>query len=162
MRPQIKDGYEISTDKNKLDIPFIHQYLSTASYWAKNIPLEIVKKSIDGSVCFGVYDLQPGFPAGKQVGFARMVTDCATFGYLADVFIIDQHRTKGLSKWLMEIIIHYPDFKNLRRWMLATKDAHGLYKQFGFTELDKPERIMQKIQADPYPLQEKPADTANK
>lgn len=162
MRPQIKDGYEISTDKNKLDIPFIHQYLSTASYWAKNIPLDIVKKSIEGSVCFGVYDLQPGFPAGKQVGFARMVTDCATFGYLADVFIIDQHRTKGLSKWLMEIIIHYPDFKNLRRWMLATKDAHGLYKQFGFTELDKPERIMQKILADPYPLQEKPADAANK
>ncbi len=154
MRLLIKDDYEISTDKSKLDIPFIHQYLSTASYWAKNIPIDLVKKSIEGSVCFGVYDLQPGFPAGKQIGFARMVTDCATFGYLADVFIIDQHRSKGLSKWLMETIINYPAFQPLRRWMLATRDAHGLYKQFDFTELDKPERIMQRLKANPYPAQE--------
>lgn len=151
MKPLIKDGYEISTDKSKLDIPFIHQYLSTASYWAMDIPIDLVKKSIEGSVCFGVYDLQPGFPAGKQIGFARVVTDAATFGYLADVFIIDQHRSKGLSKWLMEVIMNYPGFEPLRRWMLATRDAHGLYKQFGFTELDKPERIMQKVKPHPYP-----------
>lgn len=151
MRPLIKDGYEISTDRGKLDIPFIHQYLSTASYWAQHIPIELVKKSIAGSVCFGLYDLQPGFPAGKQVGFARVVTDCATFGYLADVFIIDQHRSKGLSKWLMEVIMNYPDFEPLRRWMLATRDAHGLYKQFGFTEMDKPQTIMQRIKPFPYP-----------
>lgn len=151
MLQPVKDGYEISTDKSRLDIPFIHQYLSTTSYWAKNIPIDIVKRSIEGAVCFGIYDLQPGIPAGKQVGFARMITDCATFGYLADVFIIDQHRSRGLSKWLMKTIVHYPDFKPLRRWMLATKDAHGLYKQFGFTELDKPERIMQLVKVNPYP-----------
>ncbi len=151
MRRLLKDGYEISTDKSKLDIPFIHQYLSTASYWAKNIPLALVQKSIQGSVCFGVYDLQPGFPSGKQVGFARMITDGATFGYLADVFIIDQHRGKGLSKWLMEVIVEYPEFQALRRWMLATRDAHGLYSQFEFTALDKPERIMQRLKLNPYP-----------
>ncbi len=150
MRSWKKDGYEISTDKKKLDIPFIHRYLSTASHWAKNIPPGIVEKSIDGSVCFGVYDLQPGFPAGKQVGFARMITDCATFGYLADVFIVEEHRGRGLSKWLMEVIMNYPDFKNLRRWMLATKDAHGLYKKFGFDAPDKPERIMQILKTNPY------------
>ena len=150
MRSWKKDGYEISTDKKKLDIPFIHRYLSTASYWAKNIPIEIVEKSIEGSICFGLYDLQPGIPAGKQVGFARMVTDSATFGYLADVFIIEEHRNKGLSKWLMEVVMGYPDFKGIRRWMLATRDAHGLYKQFGFTAPDKPERLMQIVKTDPY------------
>lgn len=144
MHPLIKEGFEISTDKSKLDIAVIHDYLSNKSYWAKNIPVELVQKSIEGSICFGVYH------NNRQVGYARMVSDCATFGYLADVFIIDEYRGKGLSKWLMEEIINYPAFQPLRRWMLATRDAHGLYKQFGFTELDKPERIMQKLKINPY------------
>jgi GNAT superfamily N-acetyltransferase len=144
-----KEDYEISTDKSKLDIAFIHTYLSKETYWAKNIPLEIVQQSIEGSICFGI------FHNARQVGFARMVTDCATFGYLADVFIIDEYRGKGLSKWLMEEITNYPGFKNLRRWMLGTKDAHGLYKQFGFTEIQKPERLMQRIMFDSYPADDK-------
>jgi GNAT superfamily N-acetyltransferase len=145
MQALIKGGFEISTDKSRLDIDCIHAYLSKESYWAKNIPIEMVQKSIEGSICFGVYH------NGRQVGYARMISDCASFGYLADVFIIAEYRGKGLSKWLMEEIVNYPAFQPLRRWMLATRDAHGLYKQFGFTELDKPERIMQKIKLNPYP-----------
>ena len=144
MHPLVKEGFEISTDKSKLDIAFIHAYLSQETYWAKNIPLELVQKSIEGAVCFGVYHHH------KQIGFARMITDCATFGYLADVFIIDSYRGKGISKWLMEEIVEYPAFAPLRRWMLATRDAHGLYRQFGFTQLDKPERIMQRLKLNPY------------
>jgi GNAT superfamily N-acetyltransferase len=131
-----KNDLVISTDKNKLDIPFIHDYLGKESYWAKNIPFDVVKKSIAGSFCFGLYDKE------KQIGFARVITDHATFGYLADVFIIEAYRGKGLSKWLMKEIMDHPDLQGFRRWLLATKDAHGLYKQFGFEPLDKPERIM--------------------
>src|SRR4051812_17968714 len=125
----VKDGYEISTDKSKLDVHFIHQYLANESYWVKNIPLDVVQKSIAGSFCFGIYK------EGRQVGFARVITDHATFGYLADVFIIEQHRGLGLSKWLMKIIMQHPQLQNFRRWMLGTKDAHELYRQFGFTAL---------------------------
>ncbi|MES2849990.1 MAG: GNAT family N-acetyltransferase [Bacteroidota bacterium] len=149
MHPLTKEGFEISTDRSKLDIAVIHDYLSNKSYWAKNIPVELVQKSIEGSICSAVYH------SNRQVGYARMVSDCATFGYLADVFIIEEYRGKGLSKWLMEEIISYPAFQPLRRWMLATRDAHGLYKQFGFTELDKPERIMQRLKIDPYNSNEK-------
>lgn len=149
MHPLVKEGFEISTDRSKLDIAVIHDYLSNKSYWAKNIPVELVQKSIEGSICFAVYH------NNRQVGFARMVSDCATFSYLADVFIIDEYRGRGLSKWLMEEIINYPAFQTLRRWMLATSDAHGLYKQFGFTDLDKPERIMQRLKIDPYNSNEK-------
>ena len=141
----IQKGYEISKDKSRLNISFIHQYLSGQSYWAKNIPLEIVQKSIEGAVCFGVYYRQ------QQVGFARMVSDCATFGYLADVFICTEHRGIGLSKWLMHTIITDEAFADLRRWMLATKDAHELYRQFGFTELDMPGRFMQRKMFTEYP-----------
>ncbi|MEP7256073.1 MAG: GNAT family N-acetyltransferase [Ferruginibacter sp.] len=132
----IKNDFLISTDKTKLNIAVIHNYLSKESYWAKNIPIKIVKKSINGSCCFGLYKNK------NQIGFARVVTDHATFGYIADVFILDEYRGNGLSKWLMEMIMTHPDLQGLRRWMLATKDAHGLYVQFGFLPLDKPERIM--------------------
>jgi len=132
----VKNDLIISTDKTKLDVPFIHDYLSNESYWAKNIPVDVVKKSIEGSFCFGLYDKE------KQVGFARVITDHATFGYLADVFIIEEYRGKGLSKWLMTEIMKYPSLQGFRRWMLATRDAHGLYRQFGFEPLDMPERIM--------------------
>jgi len=136
IREAEKNDLLISTDKTKLDIPFIHNYLSNESYWAKNIPIDVVKKSIEGSFCFGLYDKE------KQFGFARVITDHATFGYLADVFITEEYRGKGLSKWLMMEIMKHPHLQGFRRWMLATRDAHGLYKQFGFEPLDKPESIM--------------------
>ncbi len=127
---------QISTDKSLLDIEVIFNFLST-SYWAKGRSLQVIKKSIQNSLCFGVY------LGKKQVGFARVVTDYATFAYIADVFILEDHRGKGFSKKLMEIIIGYPELKNIRRWMLATKDAHNLYNKFGFQLLKNPERFME-------------------
>lgn len=138
-----KDTFVISTDKSKLDISYIHQFLS-GSYWAENIPSAIVQKSIEGSMCFGVYD------DGQQVGFARVVTDNATFGHLADVFIDEKYRGRGLSKWLMEIIMSHEDLQGFRSWQLGTKDAHGLYEKFGFRPVDMPERMMRKHDPDVY------------
>jgi GNAT superfamily N-acetyltransferase len=136
----VQNKFIISTDKSKLDVGIIHNYLCNESYWAKNISVELVKKSIEGSCCFGLFVNENA--VFKQIGFARVITDCATFGYLADVFIVEAYRGKGLSKWLMETIMNCPDLQGLRRWLLATKDAHGLYTKFGFLPLDKPERIM--------------------
>lgn len=136
--------YTISTDKAKLDVPLIHRFLSQDSYWAQNIPLEIVQRSIDNSLCFGVYQ------GDEQVGFARVTTDQATFAYLADVFILPEHRGKGLSKRLLETIVQQPTLQGLRRWVLATRDAHALYEQFGFTSLDQPEQFMQRKRGQPY------------
>jgi GNAT superfamily N-acetyltransferase len=145
-----KGEYHISTDKDKLDIDFIHGFL-TGSYWAEGISKEIIEKSIKGSLCFGIFDQgKQAMPAGRQVGFARMVTDMTTFAYLADVFIIEAYRGKGLSKWLLEIILSHPDLQGLRRMMLATRDAHGLYSQYGFTPLTNPERWMQIHNSDVY------------
>jgi GNAT superfamily N-acetyltransferase len=138
-----KGEYIISTDKHKMDIDFIHRFL-TRSYWSEGIPKEVVSGSINGSLCFGVFSM------GKQVGFARMVTDEATFAYLADVFIDVDHRGKGLSKWLMEVILSYPGLQGLRRILLATRDAHGLYTQFGFSSLYNPDRWMQIHNPDVY------------
>ena len=128
--------YLISTDKSKLNIEYIHHYLSKESYWAKNIPMEIVQTSIEGSFCFGVYHLY------KQIGFARVITDYATFGYLADVFIDKDYRGKGLSKALMKFIMEQETIKKLRRFMLATLDAHSLYAQFGFESQEGNKRLM--------------------
>ena len=125
-----------SSDKEKLDVNYIHHYLSLESYWAKNIPREIVQKSIDGSLCFGVYYQE------KQIGFARVITDYATFGYLADVFIDKHYRGKGLSKELMKFIMKQDVIKKLRRFMLATLDAHSLYTQFGFESQEGNKRLM--------------------
>lgn len=133
----VSKAYHISTDKSKLNLHVIHKFLSEDSYWSKNIPIEIVKKGIENSLCFGVYYND------VQIGFARMITDYASFAYLADVFILHDHRGKGLSKWLMKEILDHPDLKDLRRIMLATADAHELYKKFGFTSPAKPERIME-------------------
>ena len=146
-----KGEYSINTDKSKMDIDFIHGFL-TRSYWAEGITKEIVMKSINGALCFGVFHGSPPSlaTADRQVGFARMVTDEATFAYLADVFIIEDHRGKGLSKWLMETILSYPGLQGLRRMLLATRDAHGLYTQFGFTPLTNPERWMQIHNPDVY------------
>ncbi len=137
MKVDLRDGYFISTDKNLLDVALIHSYLSEESYWAKNIPLQTVQRSIDNSLCFGMYKEQ------QQIGFARVVTDTATFAYLADVFIVERERGKGLSKELMKVIMSYPDLQGLRRWMLGTRDAHNLYKQFGWQPLTNVERFMQ-------------------
>ena len=125
-----------STNKTKLNINYIHHYLSVESYWAKNIPLEIVKKSIEGSLSFGVYLNE------QQIGFARVITDYATFGYLADVFIDKDHRGRGLSKELMKFIMEQEVIKKLRRFMLATLDAHSLYAQFGFESQEGNKRLM--------------------
>ncbi|MFM6926464.1 MAG: GNAT family N-acetyltransferase [Ferruginibacter sp.] len=144
-----QNDFCISTDKSKLDISIIHHYLSKESYWAKNIPLETVQRSIEGSYCFGLYVTENSI--AKQVGFARVISDCATFAYLADVFVLESYRGQGLSKWLMKTIMECPYLQGLRRWLLATKDAHGLYLQFGFTALDKPERIMGFKPFETYP-----------
>ena len=135
--------YEISTDPQRLDAAAIHAYL-TQSYWSPGIPRAMVERTIANSLCFGLYC------GAEQVGFARVVTDRATFAYLADVFILDPHRGKGLSKWLMEFVKGHEDLQGLRRFMLATKDAHGLYRQFGFTELANPSRMMEILQPNVY------------
>lgn len=141
-----KDGYLISTDQGRLDIRLIHQFLSVESYWAKNIPIEVVERSIINSICFGMYG------ECGQIGFARLVTDKATFAYLADVFILPEHRGKGLSKWLIATIHAHPDVQGLRRWMLGTRDAHGLYAQFGWTPIPEElvTRFMQLHNLDVY------------
>ena len=147
-----KDIFSISTDKSRLDVHYIHQYLSEYSHWAKNIPLHIVKKSIEGSMCFGLYT------SSQQIGFARVITDNACFAYLADVFVDERFRGKGLAKWLMEIIIVHPDLQGLRRFLLSTRDAHGLYKQFGFLPLASPENWMLISNPDPYKKNVLPID----
>lgn len=136
--------FTISTDKKKLSVPVIHTFLSKESYWAKDIPVRFVEKSIENSLCFGVYDGE------DQIGFARIISDYTTFAYLADVFILSEYRGQGLSKRLIEEIKNHPDLQNLRRWMLATADAHTLYEQFGFSELLKPGNIMEIVNLDMY------------
>ena len=126
-----------------MDIDLIHSFLSR-SYWAEGITKEIIMRSVEGALCFGVFENE------KQIGFARMITDKATFAYLADVFIIEEYRGLGLSKWLMEVIMSYPDLQGLRRMMLATRDAHELYKKFGFTPLNNVDRWMHIHHPDVY------------
>jgi GNAT superfamily N-acetyltransferase len=133
----------ISTELSRLDLLYIHQYL-TRSYWAEGIPYETVEKAVKGSVCFGMYD------GKKQIGFARLITDTATFAYLADVFIDEAYHGRGLGKWLIAVIMEYEPVQGLRRFMLATKDAHGLYRQFGFTGLTHSERWMHIHKPDVY------------
>ncbi|MEZ4793341.1 MAG: GNAT family N-acetyltransferase [Gelidibacter sp.] len=129
---------EISTDKTKLQLDVIHQFLSTA-YWAKGRTLEDIKKTIEHCLCFGVY------LDGTQIGFARIATDYTVFAYLMDVFILQEYRGKGFSKQLMKTILDEPQLKSCKVWMLKTWDAHELYKQFGYTELKYPERVMERI-----------------
>jgi N-acetylglutamate synthase-like GNAT family acetyltransferase len=136
--------FVISTDRARLDLDQIHKFL-TNCYWAKGIPREIVARSIENSLCFGIYDSD-----GRQVGFARVVSDFATVAYLGDVFVLESHRGRGLSKWLMECIMQHPSLQNLRRWILLTGDAHGLYSQFGFTAVQAPERYMEIHRPDVY------------
>jgi GNAT superfamily N-acetyltransferase len=127
----------ISTDRNRFNLDVIHGFL-TNCYWARGIPREVVARSIEHALCFGVYHEN-----GAQVGFARVVSDFATVAYLGDVFVLESHRGRGLSKWLMECVVEHPGLQNLRRWILLTRDAHGLYSQFGFTPVKAPERYME-------------------
>lgn len=138
------NGFIYSDDVNLVDVKAVHHYLSTQSYWAKEIPIETVQKSINNSLCFGVYK------DGKQAGFARWVTDRATFAYLCDVYIENDFRGLGLSKKLMSLMLFHPDLQGLRTYTLGTLDAHGLYAQFGFKSLAAPERRMEIIVKDIY------------
>jgi len=130
-------GFTIDTDKSKLRLETVHRFLA-ASYWSKGVPLEVVRRSVEGSLCFGVYE------GDEQVGFARVVTDNATFAYLADVFVLESHRGRGLARQLMAAVVSHPELQGLRRWMLGTRDAHGLYARFGFQPLAAPERFMER------------------
>lgn len=138
------DDYEISTDTSRLDLDVIHKFLAEDSYWSPGIPRHVVEKSLAHSLCFGVYH------QGSQVGLARIVTDKATFALLADIFILQPHRGKGLSKWLMQTVMAHEDLINLRRLLLLTSDAHGLYRQFGFTEIGNAWRFMEVLRPDNY------------
>jgi GNAT superfamily N-acetyltransferase len=135
---------EISDDRSRMDIALIHAFLSQESYWAKNVPREVVERALENSLCVGAFD------DGAQVGFARVITDYATFAYIADVFVLPSHRGRGISKQIMDAIVNHPELRGLRRWHLVTRDAHGLYAQFGFTPVDVPERHMMKVVRDIY------------
>lgn len=143
--------YLVSDDPALIDFDVVHGYLSTC-YWSPGIPRHLVEKAAANSISFGVYhvsapeDVQPR----RQVGFARIVTDRATYAYLADVFVLESHRGRGLSKLLMQCITTHPELQGLRRWMLMTRDAHGLYQQFGFAPLPEPGRAMQRVIENPY------------
>jgi GNAT superfamily N-acetyltransferase len=132
-----KGDFRISTDKSRLDLGVIHGYLDR-SYWAAGRTRETISRSIENSLAFGVY------AGDRQVGFARVITDYATFAWVADVFILEEYQGRGLGKWLMETMLTHPQLQAFRRWVLATKDAHGLYEQFGFTPLMRPERWMER------------------
>jgi len=132
-----RDSYVISTDKSKLNLHLIHSFLAHSSYWAQERPLAIVQKSIEHSLCFGVY------AGAEQVGFARVVTDYATFAWLCDVFILETHRGRGLGKWLVECVVAHPELQRLRLFVLATSNAHELYRRYGeFQNLPVPEKWM--------------------
>jgi len=133
-----KGDYVISTDSDRLDIPFVFSFLSQESYWAQERSIQVVQKSLKHSLNFGIYRRD------EQVGFARVVTDYSTFAWVADVFVVSDHRGRGLAKWLIEIITAHPDLQNLRRWVLATRDAHELYSKFGFEKLRDPDRWMER------------------
>jgi GNAT superfamily N-acetyltransferase len=136
--------YVVSTDPSRLDLNVIHEFL-TNCYWAKGIPREVVARSIEHSLCFGIYHVSDG-----QVGFARVISDCATIAYLGDVFVLESHRGRGLSKWMMECVRQHPTLQGLRRWILLTRDAHRLYAKFGFTPLKSADRYMELHRPDIY------------
>ncbi len=137
---QMNEDFAISPDKSLLNIETIYRYLSEESYWAKGRSLETVRKSIEHSLCFGVYDGR-----GKLVGFARVVSDQATFAYLMDVFVLEEYRGRGLGKQLVEFVLNCPELKDVKRWQLATADAHGLYARYGFVPIASPDKKMEML-----------------
>ncbi|MDR1810013.1 MAG: GNAT family N-acetyltransferase [Prevotella sp.] len=145
IREYTQGDYTISTDKDKLQLPVIYQFLSVESYWAKNISLKIVERSIENSLTFGIYDRQE-----RQAGFARVITDFAVFATLGDVFVVKEKRGLGLSKWLIQTIVSLPELKSIRRWTLYTNDAHTLYEKSGFRLLERPDLAMEINKPDIY------------
>ncbi|CAH0154064.1 GNAT family N-acetyltransferase [Peribacillus simplex] len=144
-------GFSISTNKKYLDVDVIHNFLNQEAYWSKGIPKETIMKSIENTtLCFGVYKGEIGNEDSEQVGFARVITDLATHAYLCDVFILPDYRKLGLSKWLMDVITNHSELEGVRRFMLATNDAHSLYKRYGFNQIDNPELFMQKVRKSPF------------
>ncbi len=141
--------YKISTNRDDFDFEVIYDFISN-SYWAKGISREVLIKAIDNSFCFAVLK-----DSGEQIGFARLVTDKATFAYLADVFILESYRGLGLSKWLIQTIVSQPELQGLRRVLLATKDAQGLYSKYGFNSIENPEYFMEIVRADIYKEKDK-------
>ena len=138
-----RDNFTITDDPRRLDREVIWRFLSS-SYWAKNVPATTVDRSLANSLCFTLLD------GTRQVGFARAVSDRATFAYLADVFVLDEYRGRGLGTWLVDCVLRHPDLQGLRRWILATRDAHGLYRKFGFTPLKDPARFMERHDPNVY------------
>ena len=134
-----RDEFTISTDSTRLDLTVIHDFLANQSYWVPGIPFRFVEISIEHSLNFGLYHEE------KQIGFARLLTDYVRFAYLMDVFILEEYRGKGLGKWLMECVFNHPALQDVRRWMLATWDAHDLYARYGFEPLARPDRFMEKV-----------------
>jgi N-acetylglutamate synthase-like GNAT family acetyltransferase len=145
---EVRQGdYLISTDPSKLDLEVIHQFLSQQSYWATDIPMEIVRKALENSLNFGLYQ------NGRQIGLVRVISDYATFAFISDVFILPEARGQGLSKWLLSVVLAHPSLQGLRRWSLVTTDAHSLYTRFGFTPLQNPERHMEIFDPEIYTRQ---------
>ncbi|HZE36082.1 MAG TPA: GNAT family N-acetyltransferase [Candidatus Eisenbacteria bacterium] len=143
MKETSAGGIVVTTDRSRLDLDVIHGFLTT-SYWARGVPRETVARSMEHSLCFGAFD------EGRQVGFARVVSDRATFAYICDVFALESHRGSGVGKSLMAAVMSHPELQGLRRWTLFTRDAHGLYRQFGFGAAAHPERLMEVVDRDPY------------
>jgi GNAT superfamily N-acetyltransferase len=137
------DGFTVSDDKARIELDVVHRFLETA-YWCVGIPRRVVERSIAGSMAFGLYI------DDRQIGFARVVTDGATFAYISDMFVLEEWRGRGLATWIVECIMNHPDLGGLRRWMLSTADAHGLYHKFGFAASDNPSRIMMRLDPDIY------------
>lgn len=135
---------EIDTSPHRVDLDRVHDFLSNRSYWSRDIPREVVERAVRNSIVFGLYD------RGEQVGFARVTTDRATFAYLADVFVLEEYRGRGLSVWLVQTIAAHPELQGLRRWLLATRDAHGLYEKIGFTPLSDPGLFMERFDPGVY------------
>ena len=143
-----QDGFCISTDFAKLDLTAIHHFLSTQAYWCLNIPFEKVATAAKNSLNFGLYA-----PGGQQIGYARVISDRSTIAYLGDVYVLPEFRGRGLSKWLIGTVMQHPELQGLRRWILLTGDAHGLYRQFGWKDIAHPERWMEvTVSGPPYPL----------
>ena len=142
-----RDGFIISTDPARIDLDLVHGFLA-ASYWAEGIPREVMRRSIEHSLCFGLYH------DGHQIGFARVITDRATFAYLGDVFVLEAFRGRGLARWLLEVIQAHPELQGFRRWVLLTRDAHALYRDAGWTSLAAPDRYMERWFKGVYPKRE--------
>jgi GNAT superfamily N-acetyltransferase len=141
---QERQGLVLSTDPRRLDVDAIHRYLSEESYWARGIPRDVVARSLEHSLCFGVFD------EGRQVAFARVITDRATYAYLCDVYVLEAYRRRGIATWLLEATLAHPELQGLRRWSLVTRDAHSLYAPHGYGPIERPEGYMERLDRGVY------------